>query len=159
MTSALRGRGSGDYGFDDGFTILVLDRAKIAAMMLPGGMVYSFTKKTVEEIELVAKAKLLPGRGFRTGELSRSVGHSVTPTAGTVVGSVRATSRHAIFYHNGTIGHRIEPRRPDGVLAFRIFHGFSEVIYARSVWHPGFAGHPFLREAQDEVLSARGIAV
>jgi hypothetical protein len=166
---AVRTRGGGDFGSSHGITVLVLDRAAIARMNFPGGMTYTWARNLGLEIALRARSSLLPGRGYRTGELQRSVGSSVTPTAGSVVMNVRATASHALYYHEGTAPHRIARNAPlirdsngrivSGVLRYRKFRELGGYSFAPEVMHPGYGGHPFLTDAMDQVLLFRGISV
>lgn len=161
---ALRSRGEGR-----GITVLVLDRAAIARMNFPGGMTYTWARNLGLEIALRARSSLVPGRGYRTGELQRSVGSSVTPTVGSVVMNVRATAPHALYYHQGTPPHTIARNAPlirdsngriiSGVLRFRGYRELGTYAFAPEVPHPGYRGHPFLTDAMDQVLLFRGISV
>lgn len=164
----LRGRGGGDFGFDNGITILVLNRARLETLGLPGGMVYRWATNLGREMALVAQNKLVPGHGYRTGELRRSISHSVTPAGGSVAMNVRASAKHAVFYHEGTRPHHEEANPPKKFMHW-VDLGFSPGVggfsiaelgashFARAVSHPGYHGTPFLRDAQREVLAARGI--
>lgn len=148
-----------------GITVLVLDRAAIEAFNLPGGMTWNWANTFVARVEDLARLSLVPGHGFRSGELSRSLGHSATPTVHGVVASVRATARHAIFYHNGTAEQGLgyiyahEPiirdakgRRLSGGMYLPRHLGyrsrFEDAVH-------GQRAHPFLAEAMEKVFDAK----
>lgn len=158
-----RGRGGGEFGFERGVTLLVLDRAAIARLFLPGGDVYRWGRNLGIEVAEVAKGLLYPGHGYRTGALQRSVDSSVVPVGQGVQVNVRATASHAIYYIAGTRPHRIEPRtfiRPEtGKRAWLRFEANGGVRFAKAVNHPGTRGHNFLDEAKEAVLLRRGIGV
>lgn len=147
-----------------GITYLVLNRAKIESFNLPGGMTYKWTRDIVLDIEEEARASLWPGHGYRTGDLWESIGHSVTPTHGGVVGNVRATADHALYYHEGTPPHMIPlaPKGPKRWLRWSASGWDSDSgpwVWKKQVLHPGNRAHPFIREAMEEVLARRGIAI
>lgn len=56
---------------------------------------------------------------------------------------VRAKAPYAIYVHEGTRGHAIEPRTRT-VLRFTVG---GDVVFARRVQHPGTKANPFLRKA------------
>lgn len=155
-------------GGDRGVTHLVLDRAAIARMFIPGGMVYRWGRSLGREISLVAKGLLRPGQGYVTGELQRSVDSSVVPVGEGVQVNVRATARHALFYVLGTRPHTIHSERTIVYQGGRFagltdrgwmkFTSHGERVYAQTVQHPGFRGRNFLDEAKVMVLERRGIS-
>lgn len=155
----LRGRGGGDFGFDRGVTILVLNPGAIQRMNLPGGEVYTWTRNMGLEIVEVAKGRLFVGHGYKTGELQRSISSSVTPTLHSVALNVRATAKHAVYYHEGVRPHPIRARNFRYMKFFweRVGHivYFKEVIGARY----GYNSDPFLREAMNEVLTLKGVTL
>ncbi|MDE1673865.1 HK97 gp10 family phage protein [Nocardia gipuzkoensis] len=84
----------------------------------------------------------------RSGELRDSIGHNVTADSSQARLRVFATARHARWVHDGTRAHEI---RPLNAKALRFEVG-GRVVFARRVWHPGYAGNPFLRDAATEEL-------
>lgn len=96
----------------------------------------------------------------RTGALRRSIGLRITREAnGDTRGEVFAGASYAKFVHDGTRPHRIEPRRPGGVLRFPASGaGARGVVFARHVDHPGTRANPFLTRAMDAVASSAGFA-
>lgn len=169
MTGPLHGRGGGDFGYSRGLTVLVLDRFAIARLFAPGGQVFRWGATLGREIEAVAKAKLFPFHGYVTGDLQRSVGHSVVPVGMGVQVNVRAGSDHAVYYILGTRPHWQEPNPPrramrwvdiGPTLAGRAApEGGGFFRWSRGHMHPGFSGRNFLDDAKSEVLLARGITV
>jgi hypothetical protein len=140
-----------------GITVLVLNRAAIAGFNFPGGMTYRWVREKARLIQLRAAVKLGPGHGLRTGELLRSLGSSATPTGGGVVGNVRATARHAYWYHEGNGPGKIYPRHPQIRDANgRIRSGGLTFTSRGRRWNlasvNSYEGHPFIAEAMEEVL-------
>lgn len=84
-----------------------------------------------------------------TGELRDSIGHRISVGRDQVVLTVFATARHAKFVHDGTRAHAIVPLN---ARALRFEIG-GRVVFARRVWHPGYAGNPFLRDAVNDELA------
>lgn len=56
---------------------------------------------------------------------------------------------YSLINHEGSIAHRITPRRPGGTLRFVVA---GKVVFARSVWHPGTRGTHFLTRWLREVV-------
>ncbi|MEU1550199.1 hypothetical protein [Nocardia sp. NPDC005745] len=84
----------------------------------------------------------------RSGELRDSMGHNVTTEPSRAQLVVFARARHAAWVHDGTRPHEI---RPLNAKALRFEVG-GRVVFARRVWHPGYAGNPFLRDAVNEEM-------
>lgn len=120
-------------------TSFQLDRGRIERMLrLPGGMVYRNMERRVRRVEAEA-IRRAPGsmkQGIRV-----SIGRG---PGGEFRGTVRSTHPASIYVLNSTKPHRIEPRRPGGVLRFTVN---GQVVYARFVNHPGTKAQPFLQEA------------
>lgn len=91
-----------------------------------------------------------------TGRLRSSIQYEIINRALGVTGRLFSNVEYADFVHDGTRPHRINPRRPGGVLRFEIG---GQVVYARYVNHPGTKGRPFLSEALRQVSAARGWTV
>jgi hypothetical protein len=152
---------------DAGFTVLVLDRIAIERMFLPAGTVFQWGIRLGREVKEAAKALLVPGHGYRTGALQRSVESSVVPVLQAVQINVRAEARHAGWYILGTrtpitstrtIVYKAGPFKGSSGPGFlRIKNQFGRPIYKLAV--RGQAGHNFLNEAKDAVLARRGITV
>lgn len=153
-------RGGGDFS-ERGITTLVIDHAAVAALFLPEGQVFRWGKRLGEEVEVAAKAHLFWRHGEDTGALKRSIGSSVTPTGNSFNVSVRATDHKALWIHEGTRAHRIEPTDPNGKLHFfwikqgRFFKGHV----GQGIHHPGTRAIPFLRDGMHEVLHRHHIGV
>lgn len=116
-----------------------LDRSRIARMLrLPGGMVYRNMERRVRRVEAEA-IRRAPGsmkQGIRV-----SIGRG---PGGNFRGTVNVRHPAALFVTLGTRPHRIEPRRPGGVLRFMVG---GRVVYARYALHPGTKPNDFLRQA------------
>jgi len=87
----------------------------------------------------------------RTGNLGRTIGElpqQYRPFH--VDGGVEATADYAAPVHQGSRAHRINAR-PGGSLRFE-WHG--RVVFRQSVWHPGTAARPFLRNAMRRVAAS-----
>lgn len=156
----------------DRVSVLVLDRAAIAAMGLPGGQIYRWGARLGREVKEEAQA-LLVLHGAGPGPLWESVASSSVPVApmpGVQV-NVRAGTDHALFYIKGTrphiettVGRRTTVYR-SGPHKGRTDWGFMKFFWLRggftrweqTVFHPGWRGYNFLDEAKDHVLLARGI--
>lgn len=160
-----RGRGGGEFGFERGITVLVLDHAAFLRMNLPGGMTYRFVRNLGIEIEGVAKANLRPGHGYATGHLAESIGSSATPAGEAVVGNVRASASYAKYVHDGTAPHHIRAKFGGALKFTRYSYNTGKVKkfvfkYPRGVNHPGHpAPNPFLTDAMNSVLIERGITL
>ncbi|KAK1548908.1 hypothetical protein Q3G72_014462 [Acer saccharum] len=90
-----------------------------------------------------------------TGALRDSVRITTRAKAGQVSASVKVgnkTAWYAFLTEFGTRPHKILPKRVGGALRF----GGTE---ARSVEHPGIAGHPFIRPGVDAAFTASVTAV
>lgn len=74
------------------------------------------------------------------------------PPGGVVRGQVYNDTRYAEVVHDGTPPYVIRPRRAK---ALRFTVG-GQVVFARSVRHPGSRGRPWLADAAREVAAQRG---
>lgn len=73
--------------------------SRIQSFFEPGGDVWGFTRKVVRDADRMASIRAPK----RSGELSRSHAHSVTPVGRNhVIGTVRATAPHALWVILGT---------------------------------------------------------
>lgn len=143
-----------------GITLLVLNPAAIQREYEPGGITWRYFRDIARETAEVAKAKLIPGRGYRTGELQRSVDFSVTPVPNGLQANVRASANHALYYHEGTANHGTGYIYPRHVYASGQQPRLRFVSRGRRWDLPrvrGQVGHPFLNDAKTEVLQAHGI--
>lgn len=136
-------------------TRLAIDQARVAQQFRAGGLVYVWVQRVTGGI--ATKGKLYAP--VDTGYLRNSITSAVRSGGSTeVVGMVGASAEYAAHVHEGTRPHII---RPKGGKALR-FTGHvgpnttgrtgTQVIYARSVSHPGTKGRPFLRRAMTEEL-------
>ena len=95
----------------------------------------------------------------RTGALRRSIGMRITREPnGDTRGEVYVGASYAKFVHDGTRPHRIESRRPGGVLRFPGSGGVRGVVFATYANHPGTRANPFLTRALESVASTAGFA-
>lgn len=93
----------------------------------------------------------------RTGDLKRSIRHRVRRTINGYTAEVYSTAPYAIYVHEGTRPHRIEPKPPRKALRFEVGGG-PVVVFARGVNHPGTKAQPFLRDALDRVAPREGFS-
>lgn len=91
-----------------------------------------------------------------TGRLRSDIRFEIRNRALGVTGRLFCTVSYADAVHDGTRPHVIRPRRPGGVLRFRVG---GQVVYAKFVNHPGTTGRPFLSQALREVGPTMGWSV
>ena len=84
-----------------------------------------------------------------TGELRDSLGVEVQGDR-VIVGPKAA---HAPFVEFDTKPHVIEPKKPGGVLAFKVG---GTTVFAKRVNHPGTTAQPFVRPAYDAWVVSLG---
>lgn len=105
--------------------------------------------------QVLNRAKILApvrtGRLRASGKIVYSSTFGFRPKA-TIVFDVD----YAEMVHNGTRPHRISPKRPGGVLRFRMG---GRVVYAKYVNHPGTKARPFLDRALREIASPAGYRI
>lgn len=94
-------------------------------------------RRRVERAQTAAQ-RLAPG------SMGSGIRSSIRYTSGGPVGTITSTHPATIYVVNGTRPHRIQPRRPGGVLRFTIG---GTVVYARYVNHPGTRPNDFLIQA------------
>lgn len=90
----------------------------------------------------------------RSGELRDSLGHRAWSEGPQARLRVFATARHAKFVHDGTRAHEIRPRYARALRFY--WPRAGRVVFRQRVWHPGYEGNPFLRDAIREELN-RGL--
>lgn len=120
-------------------TSFSLNRGRVERMLrLPGGLVYRNMERRVRRVEAEA-IRRAPGGMGRTirAQIRRGPG-------GEFEGVINVRHPAALYVVGGTRPHRIEPRRPGGVLRFTVG---GRVVYARYVMHPGTRPNDFLRQA------------
>ncbi|WP_280505826.1 HK97 gp10 family phage protein [Nocardia farcinica] len=99
-----------------------------------------------ERVVFTAKRRV----NVRSGLLRDSIGRTTARAEGTRVRvEVHARAEHAIYIHEGTRAHEIRPRH---ARALR-FWWRGRLVFRKRVWHPGYKGNPFLRDAITEELS------
>ena len=104
----------------------------------------SFYNLLLREAGLLAAQKIREKAPEKTGVLKKSVTAQIR--GDTVIAG--PTVPYAPYVEFGTRPHEILPVR---VQALR-FSVDGETIFAKRVWHPGFPGHYFIRDSQDEVI-------
>lgn len=113
------------------FSLLQSQRGPVAAHIREVG------RKTV------VGAKALSG--VKTGRLKRSIKMTRDrSTPGEYAVLVGSDVRHALVHHQGARPHTITPKRPGGYLRFR--RG-TQIVYTRSVRHPGHSANKYLTNA------------
>lgn len=116
-----------------------LDRTRIQRMLrLPGGIVYRDMERRLRRVEAEA-IRTAPGSMGSTIRAQIRSG-----PGGDFQGVINVRHPAALFTVYGTRPHRIEPRRPGGVLRFMVG---GQVVYARYALHPGTKPNDFLRQA------------
>lgn len=158
-----------------GVSVLVLNRAKIAAMGLPGGMIYKWASAIGDETKEEARGLLISHGSFKTGRLFESTKSSATPVVplpGVQI-NVRATADHALYYIKGTRPHvistvgkrkivyqsgRHKGEEDWGFMKFFWFKG-GFIRYEQSVFHPGWHGYNYLDDAKEIVLARHHIII
>lgn len=116
-----------------------LNRSRVERMLrLPGGLVYRNMERRVRRVEAEA-IRLAPGsmKFAIRASIRRGPG-------GDFQGVINVRHPAALYVTLGTRPHRIEPRRPGGVLRFTVG---GRVVYARYVNHPGNQPNNFLKQA------------
>jgi len=116
-----------------------LDRGRIERMLrLPGGMVYRNMERRLRRVETEA-IRRAPGSMGSTirAQIRRGPG-------GDFQGVINVRHPAALYVIGGTRPHRIQSRRPNGVLRFTVN---GQVVYAKYVNHPGNKPNQFLQES------------
>lgn len=104
-------------------------------------------RELLNEIQSRA-TKLAP---IRTGHLRRTIGPPrITELPLGIMGTLTATASYAAAVEFGTRPHAIRPRRAK---ALRFLGRGGQVVFARSVQHPGTRPKPYLQPAFDQVKS------
>lgn len=93
----------------------------------------------------------------RSGALRSSLRYRVRRVGSRVRLRVSANTPYARFVHDGTRPHAIYPRRAKALRFY--WPRVGRVVYRKRVWHPGYRGNPFLRDAVAEELSKGNIRV
>lgn len=110
-------------------------------------LVTDVTRRTLNRASVLAPVD--------TGRLRVSGDMRVSRGAGQVVGTVSFDADYALAVHEGTRPHIIRPRNARA-LRFRVG---GEIVYAKSVRHPGTRARPFLFEALSEIAGREGFVV
>lgn len=122
-------------------TSFELHRGRIERMLrLPGGIVYRNMERRVRRVEAEAR-RLAPGS---MGQGTNITSQIRSGPGGEFRGVINSRHPATLYVLYGTRPHRIEPRRPGGVLRFMVD---GRVVYARYVNHPGTKPNNWLREA------------
>lgn len=110
----------------------------------PGGYARRVTESAAKRIARRARV-LAP---VRTGRLRRSIAATEAARTGKaeMTAEVTASAAHAVFVHEGTRRHVIKART-GGALRFN--HN-GQLVFARSVDHPGTSPNRFLTQAMNE---------
>lgn len=91
-------------------------------------------------VQLAAKAQA----GVRTGLLKRDITKNWTSTTGADLAiRIGSSRRYALVHHEGSSPHVIRPR---SVKALRWVNNNGDVVFARSVRHPGTRANRYLTD-------------
>ncbi|WP_375483339.1 HK97 gp10 family phage protein [uncultured Jatrophihabitans sp.] len=128
--------------------VLDISAAAFEAWALsPDGPIVALMAEKGALVEELAKKNAPKGR---TGDLEESI--QMTPpviVGGRVEVTVEATAPYALYVHEGTRPHVIEPRTAR-VLAWE---GPDGPVFSRRVSHPGTKANPFLQDAVVAVIA------
>lgn len=126
--------------------------AGIAAFFSPAGDLGVWMKVLVEQVEQTAQAMCPKDTGALADSISGSVvpGANVTQSGLTTVavGEVSAgdeTAPYAVYVHEGTAPHPIEPRQAPMLVFPSRRSGIT--VFTKHVDHPGTRANPFLWNA------------
>ncbi len=126
--------------------VFTIDRANLFRRLFGAdGIAFRKMEDLGRRIETNAKNRA----PVRTGNLRRSIGHTVTVEGKKLKLNVFATAKYASFMHDGTRPHLITPKNKGGVL---VFQAKGRTVFAAYAKHPGTAARPFLREAVEDEL-------
>lgn len=135
---------------------LEVDRAALIALgTTPSGPVYQHMTRVLTRVDARAKQLLSgPMVAVRTGNLrSSQAPPRIVVSGSSIKGVIENTASYAIFVHEGTRPHTIEPRRVK-VLTGWTFNGAP--VFAKKVNHPGTKARPWLRVSLSEVAGTGG---
>lgn len=107
-------------------------------------------REVVLDAVKVGEAEAKAGHRYtdRTGALTASVrGHITDYPARGAEGVVEATAPHAVFVHQGTRPHIIEPRKAKALR----FEQDGAIRFAQRVQHPGTTADPFIDQTEPAV--------
>lgn len=130
---------------------LRLDMPKLHAvgMRRARTLVKSVTRRTLNRSAILCPVD--------TGYLRSTGGMSTTQIGDSeYVGEVEYTARYAAAVHQGRRALTIRPRKPGGLLRFRVG---GKIVYARVVHQRARIGRPFLADAMREVARSEGFTV
>lgn len=141
------GSGSGSSSLGGSFEgRVVIDPQKLAAWLRsPSGPLVRELFTAGDIVKAGAKKRV----GVASGDLRDSiVKRFLSGPGGEPEMWVGSESEYAVFHHDGTDPHVIEPIRPGGVLSF-VWAG--ERVFFKKVNHPGTKPNPFLKDALDDL--------
>lgn len=128
-----------------GYTPVPEDAASAAARAYP------FMDRLGQRVKANARERA----NVRTGRMRDSIDYRVTATGATVTTTVFANTPYARFVHEGTRPHAIYPKHARCLVFF--WPKVGRTVFRKRVWHPGYAGNPFLWDAAVEEVG-RGVA-
>lgn len=139
------------------FSRFELNRAELQRQFRQGGMVFVWTTtRVVRPIRNLAVLYAPVDTGYMRNTLATA---TVSSAALQVTGMVGATAKYAEYVHEGTRPHVIVPRTKKA-LAFKghvapntVGKSGMQLVFTRTVNHPGTKGRPFLRRAMQEVVA------
>lgn len=116
----------------------------------PKGMVGSWLREKGNDVERLAKALEVQKGHAKTGRLLNSIARSkvsISPLGLYV--EVEASAPYAHAHHEGYGPRIIRPKNGEVL----VFPSNGQVVFTDEVHHPGYEGHPFLRNALVTVLT------
>lgn len=126
--------------------VFTVDRANLFRRLFGAdGIAFRKMEDLGRRIETNAKHRV----PVRTGNLRRSIGHSVKVEGKKLKLDVFATAKYASYVESGTLPHIITPKRKGGVLVFK---AQGRTVFATYAKHPGTKPTFFLRKAVEDEL-------
>lgn len=111
-------------------------------------------REAVLDAAKVGEAEAKASHRYKDGpdaELTNSIrGHITNYPARGAEGVVEATAPHAVFVHQGTKAHIIEPRKAKALR----FEQDGAIRFAQRVQHPGTTADPFIDQTEPAVDAA-----
>lgn len=108
------------------------------------GMVGQDVRNRSAVLTLLAKIQV----GKRTGQLSTSIGYTLSADHNGVIGTIGSDNSIAYLHHEGTKPHIILPRTKKTLR----FASHGKIVYAKIVHHPGTKPNRYLTDNLKKVI-------